>query len=292
VVHPFAHMNSNFAAALRQGGQGPSQGATPSPARSAFLEALRAETNSAEAAPPQDSLGTPAFGLPLGLTLEADEWNGAPPAGEPADGFARAGHASATPRFSSLPEAVKWPLGPYRQAPPEMGGEWWLVSPFTGEEPWLTQGTGGAEPPQAGPSQDIPEDFLAAFGSRPVRAPGISAEEHRVNVMRWEQDLKYFKQTGIPEGYAAEQVERAGDLFEAWGMGRPVFYEGRYGWQATFPALGQPRFETSVFAALEVSHLVVAGYQVRQSDRGEQAAQRHPFVPPQVFGEPPAGQQT
>ena len=40
-----------------------------------------------------------------------------------------------TPHYKEIPDHWKYPMGPYHQAPPEFGGEWWVVNPFTTSEP-------------------------------------------------------------------------------------------------------------------------------------------------------------
>ena len=62
------------------------------------------------------------------------------------------------PRYKEVPEHWRSPIGPYRQAPAEFGGEWWMVNPFTTEEPWRNE---------AGPTEQLPDGFLEIFGPRP-----------------------------------------------------------------------------------------------------------------------------
>jgi hypothetical protein len=64
-----------------------------------------------------------------------------------------------TPRFRQVPEDWKHPLGPYRQAPAEYGGEWWLVNPFTTDEPWVTQ--------SVIVERELPPGLVEVFGLRP-----------------------------------------------------------------------------------------------------------------------------
>jgi hypothetical protein len=104
-------------------------------------------------------------------------------------------------------------------------------------------------------------------------------------VADWERNLEHFKGLGVPEGFTQEQVDAAGAVFEAWGMGRPLFYEGRYGWMAKFPSVEIADFEAGPFAALEAPHLVIARYQVALAEEGSEPPQRHPFVPGWVFEE-------
>jgi len=123
-----------------------------------------------------------------------------------------------------------------------------------------------------------PEGFTRIFGEAPA---GFNSVER----IRWEQDLEHFKQIGVPEGFTREQIEAAAALFESWGLGEPQFYEGRYGWSARFPDSAIPDFEANPHTAITASHLVVARYQIRLAQQGEGVGERHPFVPPQVFGD-------
>ena len=66
-----------------------------------------------------------------------------------------------TVRPKEIPEAWKHPVGPYRQAPPEYGGEWWLVNPFSGDEPWLLLDRKAPVP------EVLPVGFENTFGPRP-----------------------------------------------------------------------------------------------------------------------------
>ena len=185
------------------------------------------------------------------------------------------------PRFSNVPDAVKHPLGPYRQAPAEVGGDWWLVNPFSGAEPWLRlemQGQRNSAPDTVSASNE----FTQIFGERPQpQSKATHSVEYKTELMRWEQDLQYFKQAGIPEGFSQEQVDATTIVFESWGLGEPTFYEGRYGWRARF----SNGYEVNPHTAIETPHLVIAGYQVKMAQQGVDSAERHPFVPPGVWNE-------
>ena len=185
-----------------------------------------------------------------------------------------------TPRYGDVPDAWKWPIGPYQQAPEEFGGRWWKVNPFTGSEPWRPV----AESAGSRPSEPA-EEFLAVFGTRPEARDFDGVTAYRAARGRWDQDLAYFKQSGIPEGFDQSKVERATNFFETWGMGRPAFYEGRHGWAVRFPESGLPAFEANASTALEYSHLIVASFQTRQLLNGVDPAKRHPFVPPMLKAE-------
>ena len=198
---------------------------------------------------------------------------------------AAANKPAGPPRYAVVPESAQWPAGPYRQAPAEHGGEWWYVSPFTGEQPWLSQGVAFEAAVAAPPTAT--EEFLAVFGPPPQPSATTSPAHRSTAMAQWLIDLEHFRGAGVPEGFSQEQLERAAAVYESWGLGRPVYYEGRYGWTARFPDSSIPDFEAAPFAAIETPHLVVARYQVSAAQRGEAPAQRHPFVPPQVFGDEP-----
>ncbi len=185
-----------------------------------------------------------------------------------------------TPRYQDVPDAWKWPIGPYQQAPEEFGGRWWKVNPFTGSEPWRpVEASAGSRP------SEPTEEFLAVFGSRPEARDFDGVTAYRAARGRWDQDLEYFKRSGIPEGFDESQVAPATNVFETWGMGRPAFYEGRHGWAVRFPESGLPTFEANASTAIEYSHLIVAGFQIRQLLNGVDLAKRHPFVPPMLKAE-------
>ena len=186
------------------------------------------------------------------------------------------------PRFAEVPEYWKYPVGPYRQAPAEYGGEWWLVSPFTSSEPWLIDGATITP-------RELPAGFVAIFGTRPkigdfaaTSNPGFA---WRVAVDLWEQDLRYFKRAGVPDWASTEQVAVAAEVTRAWGLGAAKFYEGRYGWMARFPESLLRDFESSAWGALNVAHHVIAGYQMRLIERDVVPEKRHPFVPPHLWPE-------
>ena len=275
-----------FAAFLKERVSEHSRAPEAAPAHSKGLPALPARSRSAHArtaaaAPPQHARvhevspgglsprQIPGQARPAGLTE-------GPEAVGPADGPPEpaATVQPFTPRYQDVPDVWKWPLGPYRQAPPEFGGAWWKVNPFTGPEPWRpVEIPSSAEP-------EIPDGFTEIFGAPPEASDFSSRRAYQAAELRWEQDLKFFQRSGIPEGFDQAQVDLAAGVFEEWGMGRPLFYEGRYGWMVRFPDSAIPDFETNVTATLKASHVVVAKYQTRQLLRGVRPAVVHPFVPP------------
>jgi hypothetical protein len=158
------------------------------------------------------------------------------------------------------------PSGLYRQAPPEHGGNWWRVDPFTGPTPW------DRTPPAEKP---LPPGFEDAFGKRPSEPTAL---------VRWLQDLEYFKGVGVPGWTDADAVNAANHDFVAWGMGNGRFYDGRYGWMVRFPDSRIPTYENSAWAVLNTPHLVIAHYQTRLIEMGERPSPLHPFVPPFLVG--------
>ena len=85
----------------------------------------------------------------------------------------------AMPHYSEIPDHWKQPVGPYRQAPQEFGGDWWLVNPFTGSEPWNNQ-------PR--PKEPLPEGFTSIFGPRPqladyLNTPNPSQTLTRISIL-------------------------------------------------------------------------------------------------------------
>ena len=185
-----------------------------------------------------------------------------------------------TPKFKDVPEHWKHPEGPYRRAPVEHGGEWWLVNPFSSAAPWLTQ----SRPVER---EELPPGFEEIFGQRPKGASFRETPDpslyFRIALAEWEQSLSHFKRAGAPEWATDEDVEAAAKVFESWGLGRPRLYEGRYGWSARFVDSEIPSFETPARAAIENTHLIVAQYQLALLERGVVPERKHPFTPPHVW---------
>ena len=185
-----------------------------------------------------------------------------------------------TPRFDDVPEHWKHPEGPYRQAPPEYGGHWWLVNPFATPSPWLTQSRPANREP-------LPDGFEALFGARPQGADFRSTPNpslfFRMALVQWEQDLRHFNRAGVPEWATAESMSTAEAVFRAWQMGAPRYYLGRYGWSARFPESPLPSFDADARTAIEGTHLMVARFQMAMVEDGKIPQRKHPFVPPHVW---------
>jgi hypothetical protein len=176
-------------------------------------------------------------------------------------------------RPKEVPEQWKHPLGPYRQAPPEYGSEWWLVNPFSGPEPWLLL---DREPRRA---EVLPEGFEAVFGARPEKRDFPTRRAWRLVLTEWEQDKKNFRGAGVPPWASAKELQLAADVLDAWGLGVPSYYEHRaWGWMARFLASELDEFQMNAHTAVYYTHLVVANYQVRLLHDGIQPEIAHPLV--------------
>ena len=230
---------------------------------------------------PQQTAPLPEVGDSGGL----EQSEAAAPVGEKNGEYTPVERSGGPPRFTHVPEAAKYPAGPYRQAPTEYGGEWWLVNPFTGNEPWRTHSAadGSASGAPELVAESLPEGFSKTFGEMPAHRPGESGTAFASRLGRWKQDLQFFQRTGVPDGFGERQVELAGAVYEQWGMGRPAFYEGRYGWFARFPDSAIPEFEMDAASAVEATHLAIARFQARLLREGGEVATPHPFVPLHLF---------
>jgi hypothetical protein len=163
-----------------------------------------------------------------------------------------------------------------------------MVNPFTGSEPWRTHAPldGSAiNRVSRFATENLPAGFQDAFGELPTRRAGESGGEFTGRLARWKQDLELFQHGGIPDGFDESQVELAGATYEQWGLGRPVFYEGRYGWFARFPGSAIPEFEMDAASAVGAAHLAIARFQARLLREGGEVATPHPFVPPHLLTE-------
>ena len=181
-----------------------------------------------------------------------------------------------------MPEAAQAPHGPYRQAPAEFGGEWWLVNPFSGPQPWvraaeIAAGRGQVETVQP------PDDFLKLFGPRPERGEPSSRGAHSIETFVWDRELANFGGIGIPDGFSEEQVGTAADAMKQWGMGEPVFYKSRDAWIARFPDSQLPEFRISPETAIKAPQVTAAVYHVQAILRGLEIENRHPLVPSDVW---------
>lgn len=176
-------------------------------------------------------------------------------------------------RPKEVPDTWKAPLGPYRQAPPEYGGEWWLVNPFSGPEPWLLMDRKPRE------VEVLPEGFRVIFGPRPAKKDYHTRRSWKHDVILWEQDKKNFVQAGLPSWADRPELILAANTFDAWDMGAPSYYEHKsYGWMAMFRLSQLEEFQMNAHTAVFYAHLVVANYQVQLLQEGIQPAVIHPLI--------------
>jgi len=172
----------------------------------------------------------------------------------------------ATPHYANVPET--WKAGPphfgmYRQAPAEFGGEWWFISPFN-QKPWLTL-----------VPKKLPPGFLETFGPEPPKAASHWQE--------WHDNLRDFKQAGVPPGVDPAKIEQATQSMVAWGMGKPAFYEGRYGWAARFPEQMFWDFDAPGVSWLGNPDWKIAEWQSRMIAEGVMPEKIHPYVPHHIL---------
>ena len=186
-----------------------------------------------------------------------------------------------TNHFKEVPDHWKAPVGPYYQAPAEHGGDWWLVNPFTASQPWLYQD-------KRPKKESLPKDFVQLFGPRPKWIDYMNLQGgHRafqVATVQWEQELRYFKGTGRPEWATPRKVAASEAVYVEWNLGRPMFYEGRFGWMGRFIESKIKDYDSSAWQIINYPHHTVSQYQIRlYLDHGIRPEKWHPFVPPSVF---------
>ena len=121
-----------------------------------------------------------------------------------------------------------------------------------------------------------PSEFIQVFGPPPT-ATGWSMDD-RVARIKYEQDLRYFGGL-VPEPVGFSNVK---DFYSGWGMGRPMFYKGRYGEYCRWPDAPFAPAQANLFAAVNGAGVVVATWQVRVILKGHVLTDVHPFVPPEL----------
>jgi hypothetical protein len=184
-----------------------------------------------------------------------------------------------------IPAHWKAPYGPYRQAPPMYGGEWWFVNPFTSAEPWKRF----AHQPTP---VTLPDGFMDIFGEEPQFKDFPDSRAWTTARNHWDQNLKQFKGAGRPLWLSVEQVAELDALYTSWAMGKPRFYGGRYGEMVRWPDSQVQDFEDSAYSAANFPHHTIARYQIDLAQNGVQVetGKRHPFVPPGVWPAEDAGE--
>lgn len=143
-----------------------------------------------------------------------------------------------------------------------------------------------------GPSKEkLPFGFVEIFGDRPLVREFLETRNpsryHSIAARLWDQDLKYFKQVGLPLSEGPEfaslaQFNLANGVTEHWGMGKAILYEGRYGWKAQFPDSLLPDLEVPADTYLFNTHFAVTQYQAKlyqDDDLLNDPRDKHPFIP-------------
>jgi hypothetical protein len=178
------------------------------------------------------------------------------------------------PGYKDVPEHYKHPVGPYRQAPAEFGGEWWLVSPFSGPEPWARQ---------ARPDKELPPGFEAIFGKRRDPRNYPSYQSYKVDQTIWDQELDNYVKPGPPDGVSQETVNNAANLTHEWGLGDLVFYLNKQpvlGWRAVWVSGPIQGFDLAADFVLNYTHHAIGIYQWEMLNRGITVPRIHPIVYP------------
>lgn len=192
--------------------------------------------------------------------------------------------------YVDVPDVHKHPSGPYRQAPPEYGAQWWLISPFSGDvhrhEPWIVYSQ-----PVVDPAVPVDAKFADAFGAQPKSSDYDSAYDYRNDLEWWRKMARDVKQISLPPNFDPADVQKVCDKFRIWGMGQPRFYEAQYGWIAFFREVGAKqlihKFESSAWAAILRPDMVIMEFQVQELLSGRvPAGPRSPFVPRELWPDP------
>jgi len=155
----------------------------------------------------------------------------------------------------------KHPRGPWHKAPEENGGRWWKVCPFV-QVPWET-----ALPQGYGSLESLPYGFEMLFDERPKpESYGGATPEFLKILTQWKDNLDLFIQCGEPPvneiGLSTRLLNQAVETYEAWGMGKPIYYEAKYrGWQGRFLESKTRKFDLSLEPLILYPHYNVCTYQ-------------------------------
>lgn len=166
--------------------------------------------------------------------------------------------------------------GPYRKAPDEYGGGYYLVTPFSDPQPWLKHPL---------PDRQVPEGFALVFGPRPSWKDYQRLGKHALMAFEsakviWESELKGFKSVGPPPNYDPALRADAEAVLVKWLLGKPVFYEGRFGWMGRFLESDIWDYDSSAWQIINYPHHVVSTYQITNfRQNGKTPPVWHPFVP-------------
>lgn len=125
-------------------------------------------------------------------------------------------------------------------------------------------------------AEAMPDAFLAVYGPPP--APTGNSLKDRVARVKYEQDMKYF--AGLVE--APGGFEKVASFYDRWGLGAPVFYQGRYGTYCRWPNAPFLPMQANMFAAVNGAGVVLASWQAKVILEGHVLSDVHSFVPPWV----------
>ena len=195
--------------------------------------------------------------------------------------------------LSEAPEHMQFPNGPYRQAPAEYGGQWWLVTPFSDPKPWLK----GSRETEA---DSLPDGVVEIYGSRPqwkdYRHLGKSAlitfEGAKVT---YDQDVERFQglvtlsEEQLAFGVFRGAFTSVADMhlaFVTWDMGMPVYYrDSLLGLMGRFVDSALPDYDMSYHSIATAGHNNIADFQeALWLRKGLEPARWHPFVSPVLIG--------
>ena len=193
-------------------------------------------------------------------------------------GFFRSDDLEGPVRFKEVPEWAKWPEGNFKQAPEELGGEWWKLTPFTSPQPWTS-----LQRPFVPEAEVLPDGYARLFGPRPQSNDYDNYMKFKVAEVQWEDALERFKGIGLPEGIDPVALAASTEVMLEWGLGEPFFYEDVNGWHAKFPDSANPDFEINPTTLLMAPHVTVARYQLGLIRLGTIPETLHPFIPPVVL---------
>lgn len=166
------------------------------------------------------------------------------------------------------------------QAPAEYGGEYWLLTPWSGREPWLKLYV-----PK--PEVTLPAGFKEIFGEKPNRTQpqyaDVSAAVLRDAQAEWDVQLKVFVQAGEPPWYAAMPLDNKAQAFAVlvdYGLDPSLFFENIYGWRIIWPKGPLPTRSEPAYEAMTNPHFVIAQYQIDMLLLGIMPKKISQIVPP------------
>lgn len=184
---------------------------------------------------------------------------------------------SAQPRVfdcNAIPGSQK---PPFVEAPAECGGGCYWVGPFN-PRPW------GGKCADVTPPSNPPVDFVAVYGNPPKAGDFGNYQEFQRARDKYAQDLKWFKGIHFPDGLTAQDIAASVTYITSYGMGRPVVFEGRFGFMARFRGIALPEFEMPFVTLLESPGNVVSSYQMALFHAGQPVpcSNRHDWTPPDL----------